>query len=601
MKTSEAGKFFTGLFFGCLAFLLAAAPPPARAYEDVLTTEEMQGTLENTKLSEVLEQYLATIQMFDPERATRLGIHSADSYLTSRTPEREAKQLETLRNLRAKLLQINKGSMYPASRLDYEVLNHMLEVDIYELENLGVLAKRPQYYLEPVFLIFQMMSKDYEDYNLRAANAIARLRQIPEVLEQAERNLTKPPEFWTRQAIKQSSDCISYISDFVAVFRAYTRYDPLLKAQVDDAIEKAKAAFARYSAFLEKDILPVSDGDLSSGEVVYGFYLERLHGLDMTPGAAYSHSKKAFKTSLKELEREALTVDALTAKEKGWKGVLDKLPKDHPPAGEVLKVFQDEMDRAYQHFDEHKVVEFPRARLLIKQMPNFMASVLPYVYYAPAFALDDTRISELFVLLPPDTASAEAREKALASGFNYAQVELLTAYSIMPGIHLRNFEASSNPSRIRRVSRQPMVANGWACYAELLAEEMGFYSSYWSRFLRCYVRLLRSARAYADTAMHTRKWTPAEASKFFQDKLYMSKAQADNEVLKISLAPTEGFSFVYGLDRILQMRRYYQRTEAKYFDLRKFHTLFLKMGEIPIDRIEEEVRRQKKEDNKIIR
>ncbi|MCX5790753.1 MAG: hypothetical protein NTY45_00820 [Elusimicrobia bacterium] len=137
MKTSEAGKFFTGLFFGCLAFLLAAAPPPARAYEDVLTTEEMQGTLENTKLSEVLEQYLATIQMFDPERATRLGIHSADSYLTSRTPEREAKQLETLRNLRAKLLQINKGSMYPASRLDYEVLNHMLEVDIYELENLS--------------------------------------------------------------------------------------------------------------------------------------------------------------------------------------------------------------------------------------------------------------------------------------------------------------------------------------------------------------------------------------------------------------------------------------------------------------------------------
>jgi uncharacterized protein (DUF885 family) len=280
---------------------------------------------------------------------------------------------------------------------------------------------------------------------------------------------------------------------------------------------------------------------------------------------------------------------------------MEKLPKEHPPASEVLKVFQDEMDRAYQHFDEHKVVEFPRQRLLIKRMPGFMASVLPYVYYAPSFALDDTRISELFVLLPPDAASEAAREKSLAAGFNYSQVELLTAYSIMPGLHLRGYEASTNRSRIRRVSRQPAVANGWACYSELLAEEMGYYSSYWSRFLRCYVRALRAARAYADASLHMKKWTATEASQFFQDKLFMPKAAADAEVLKLSLSPTDGFSYIIGMDRILQMRRYYERTEAKYFDLRRFHTLFLRMGEIPMGRIEDEMRRQKREEKKIIR
>jgi len=362
-----------------------------------------------------------------------------------------------------------------------------------------------------------------------------------------------------------------------------------------------KRALARYSEFLQKDVLPNSDGDFRAGADAYGFYLERLHSLDITPGSAYSYSKKAFKNAMKDLQKEAFNIDAMLAKEKGWKGVLDKLPKEHPPAGDVLKAFQDEMDRAYQHFDEHKVVEFPRQRLLIKRMPGFMASVLPYVYYAPSFALDDTRVSELFVLLPPDSASEAAREKILASGFNYAQMELLTAYSIMPGMHLRSFEASSNPSRIRRISRQPVVTNGWACYAELLSEEMGYYSSYWSRFLRCYVRALRAARAYADAALHTKKWDDRRASQFFQDNLYMTKAQADGEVLKLSLAPTDGFTYILGMDRILSMRRYYQRTEAKYFDLRKFHTIFLKMGEIPIDRIEEEMKRVKREENKIVR
>ncbi|OGR44705.1 MAG: hypothetical protein A2X35_05220 [Elusimicrobia bacterium GWA2_61_42] len=584
-----------------LALVCLFAASPAFAYEDTLTTAEIEGALENTKLSEVFSQYLATLQMYDPERATRLGLHGSDHSLTPRTPERLAKQLEVVKRLRVKLGEIRKDSMAPDLKVDYETLDHMLEVDIYEMEKSGVLARKPQYYLEPFFLVYQMMSRDYEDYNTRSANALSRLKQFPGLLEQAERNLSHPPELWTRQAIKQASDALNYVSDFVPVFRGYTRADTALKAQVDETMGKVKIALARYAAFLEKDILPVSDGEMRAGDYTYGFYLERLHALDMTPGSALRYSKKAFKQSMKDLDKEARNIDSVLAGEKGWKGVLDKLPKEHPPAAEVLKVFQDEMDRAYQHFDEHKVVEFPRQRLLIKRMPGFMASVLPYVYYAPSFSLDDNRISELFVLLPPDKAPEAAREKTLAAGFNYAQVELLTSYAIMPGMHLRGFEASSNRSRIRRISRQPVVSNGWACYSELLAEEMGYYSSYWSRFLRCYVRALRAARAYADAALHTKKWTPVEASLFFQKNLHLTKGQADAEVVRLSLSPTDGLSYIVGMDRILEMRGYYERTEAKYFDLRKFHTLFLRMGEIPIERIADEMRRQKREEKKIIR
>ncbi len=599
MKTLLCLRKFTGAVV-ITALALCAFPSvlPLFAYEDKLTTAEIEGALESARLNEVFLQYLATIQTYDPERATRLGLHGSDYLLTARSQESATSQLEAIRRLRAKLGEIRKDSMSPNLRVDYEILDRMLEADVYELKNLGLPVRRPQQYLDPLFLVYQMMSKDYEDYNTRASNALSRLKQFPSVLEQAERNLSHPPEIWTRQAIKQAGDALNYVSDFVPVFRDYTRYDPILKGQVDETMENVKAALARYAEFLQKDVLPNADGDFRAGRDTYGFYLERLHSLDMTPGSALSYSKTAFKKAMKDLRKEALNIDAMVMKEKGWKGVLDTLPKGHPPIGDVLKVFQDEMDRSYQHFDEHKVVEFPRQRLLIKRMPGFMASALPYVYYAPSFALDDTRVSELLVLLPPDSAPEASREKVLASGFNYSQLELLTAYSIMPGLHLRSFEASSNLSRIRRISRQPVVANGWGCYAELLAGEMGYYSSYWSRFLRCYVRALRAARAYADAALHTKKWDHQRASLFFQDNLYMTRAQADAEILKISLAPTDGFSYILGMDRILEMRRYYQRTEGKYFDLRRFHTIFLKLGEIPIDRIQEEMRRVKLEEKK---
>ena len=428
--------------------------------------------------------------MYDPERATRLGLHGSDALLTARSQERVTRQLEAFKRLRAKLGEIQKDSMSPGLSVDYEALDHMLEVDIYEMENLGLLARRPQQYLDPLFLVYQMMSKDYEDYNTRASNAISRLRQFPAVLEQAERNLSRPPEIWTRQAIRQANDALNnFVADSSLVFRGYTRYDPTLKSQVDETMEKVKAALTRYSEFLQKDVLPNADGDFRAGADSYGFYLERLHSLDMTPGSALGYSKSAFKKAMKDLNKEALNIDAMVTKESGWKGVLDKLPKEHPPAAEVLKVFQDEMDRAYQHFDEHKVVEFPRQRLLIKRMPGFMASALPYVYYAPSCSLDDTRVSELFILLPPDGAAEASREKVLASGFNYSQIELLTAYSIMPGLHLA---APRLPQSLAHTPdfRQPVVANGWGCYA-------GFWPG-WAiipltgRALRCYVRALRA-------------------------------------------------------------------------------------------------------------
>ncbi|OGS08680.1 MAG: hypothetical protein A2270_01550 [Elusimicrobia bacterium RIFOXYA12_FULL_51_18] len=588
-------KFFIGFFFFVSIFPPLISILPVSAYEATLTTQEVEGALENTKLNEVLGQYLATVQMYDPERATRMGIHGTDSVLTQRTQERVNKQLEAFKNLRSKLHDIKTASMYPSLQVDYVVLDHLLEVDIYEMENLGLLKMRPQYYLEPLFSAYHLLSKDFGDYNIRAGNAMVRLREFPQILEQAERNLFHPPRIWAEQALKLTDSALNGVSDFIPLFRGYTRYDPVLKTQVDEIMDKVKTALTRYRDFLKNEIIPNSDGEFRAGSYIYGFYLERWHGLSITPGSALSYSKKSCKTALKDLAKEAVNIDALLAKEKGWKGVMAKLPKEHPPLSDVLKVFQDEVDRAYQHFDEYKVVEFPKQRLLIRKMPDFMSAALPYVYYAEPFALDDVRVSELYLALPSDKLPAPTQERILSSGFNYAQIELLVAFDIMPGMHLRSYTADSNSSRIRKIANQPMVTNGWACYAELMAGEMGYYSSYWAKFLRVYVRALRAGRAYVDTALHTNKMTYEEAVGFFQETFYMSKGQAQTEVLRISLSPTESLSYIMGMDRILEMRGYYMRTEDKYFDLRKFHSSFLRQGKIPLRDIDAELKRLKKE------
>ncbi|MBU2530106.1 MAG: DUF885 domain-containing protein [Elusimicrobia bacterium] len=571
------------------------------AFQDILTTQEIQGTLENTKLNEVFGQYLATILMYDPERATFLGIHDSDYVLTERNAKNMNFQLLAFKKLRSNLGKIKKDVLYEDIQIDYDLLDHMLEVDIYNIEHLDKLKNRPQYYLEPLYSIYELLTKDFDDYNIRAANAFKRLNHFPEILLEAESNISHPPKIWVEQTIVQINDAIEGMSEFHPLFRQYTRYDPLVRERLTQALEKAQNSLTRYKSFLETEIMPNADGDFRVGPFTYGFYLERWHGLDRTPGSMYKYSKKAFKKSLKEFEKEARSIDPILYKDKGWHAVLKKLPKEHPDLEDIITAFQNELERSYQHFDEFKVVQFPKQRLLIKEMPGFLKSIKPYVYYEAPFPLDEKRVAELYINTPPKNTSKPTLDKIMAGGFNYTLIELLVTYSLMPGLHLQSYEVSHNTSKIRKISNQPFITNGWACYSELLAVEMGFYSSYWAGFIRAYIQLLRSGRAFVDASLHQKKMDYSQAVNFFQDKLYFSEGQAKSEVMKISVTPTESLGCIYTVDTILNIRKYYKRAQEKYFDLRDFHTQFLREGSIPLPQIKSELGRKKKAGEKIIK
>lgn len=582
------------------ALFINIAAVPAYAYEDILITEEIEGQLERSRLNEIFERYLATIQLFDPERGTLLGVHEFDNNLTERTQDRVNNELDAITLLRSELKQIKKDNLSATLRIDLEALDRLMEVDIHDLEHKHLASDHPQYYLEPTYLIYFMLVTDYQNINIRGANALERLKKMPEILQQAERTLSRPPKTWVEQAIKQADYQLKHVSGLVGAFNAYVRRDPRLRAEMNAAIDKFKIALERYIEFLESDILPIADGDMAVGGRTYGFYLERQHSLNMTPRKAHAIAEKAFDNALSDIKLEARGINVADGV-KGWKNLMTGLPRTNPEQADVLQAFQDNMDRALMHFDETRVISYPRQRILIKEMPFFLTAQYPTTFYQAPFSLDDARVSQVFAMLPQTSWKKEEKQDFLKENYNYSLIEIQTAFLIVPGMHVHDAGSAKHISRIRRISKQPIVSNGWAAYSELLAEEQGFYKEPYSRFFRCYRSLVRAAEALVDTSLHTKRWTPEQASKFLQKELDFSKEKADETVVRISLNPTEAFSYVYGMQRIIKMRNYYVRTEARLFDMRKFHDMFLSLGEVPIDLIEEEVRIMKKDDRRIIR
>ncbi|MCX7641381.1 MAG: DUF885 domain-containing protein [Elusimicrobiales bacterium] len=578
-------KFFLVLILNISFFRLFC-------YEDTLTLEATKGKLEGARLQELIEKYAATIVMYDPERASLIGIHENDHILTSRDYANFNKYLEALKFMIKDLERIDYESLDIMKKSEYETLYSMIEKDIYEIENINKLSLYPQYYLEPFDIVYFMMNKEYMPYNLRAKSALMRLSKIPTILFQAERNITRPPKQWTLYSVKKASSVLENIGDYYPLFRNYIGLDPTLKEEFEKNISALKIALERYISFLQREVYPKSDGKPYVGLYTYGFYLERWHNIDYNPRKALRIAKKNFDKNYKKLVQIATKI----APDKYIKGgigeVYTSITGDYPEYDYIIKHISDLFDKAKNHFDEYRVIRYPTQRLLIKTLPAFWKGFYPSVFYSYPYALDRERVGELYIYMP-DEKNKEIQKLILLSLYSQPKIELFISTLLIPGLHVR-YDYLSDVSKIRKIANQPTM-DGWMDFAADMALEMGYYSSVYAPFMVQYFKTLRSMRAYLDVAFHIEElqWDDciSEMKKYFQ----FTDEIAQYEIQSISMNPTYSFASVYGYNEISKLRDKYVSTENRFFDLREFNSDILSRGNISFKNIKAEIKQIRKE------
>ncbi|MGC9069784.1 MAG: DUF885 family protein [Elusimicrobiales bacterium] len=562
------------------------------SYEQSLTDEATKGKLESARLDEMIEKYLATISMYDPERATYLGIHDNDYLLTSRDYATQGSLLDAIRFLKKDIERIDYESLDVFKRSEYNTLSSMIENDIYGIENIKRLSLYPQYYLEPFDTVYFMMTKDYAPYMARAKNALARLSKIPSILYQAERNITRPPRPWTVYSINRASYTIVNLGDYYQVFRNYIGLDPTLKTEFENIISDLKTALERYKRFLEKEVLPRSDGKAYSGLYTYGFYLERWHGIDYNPRKAMRVAKRNFMKNYARLVEEAKKIAPDRYSEGGIAAVYQFISGDYPEYDNVVKNISDLFEKAKDHFDEYRVIKYPQQRLLIRTSPVFFTGFYPSFFYIPPFALDKERVGEIYIYLPNEK-DKEKQEKILSSLYSQPKIELFISSLLIPGLHIR-YDYLGGLSKIRKVAYHPAL-DGWMDFAIDLAMDMGYYSSVYAPFLTQYFKTLRALRGYLDVAYHIEEINWDEAKEKFNKYFGLNNDMCEYEMLNISMKPSYFFAAVYGYNEIVKLKNKFVGSENRFFDLREFNSDFLTRGNISFKDIKEELKVIRKE------
>src|SRR5258705_3539884 len=110
--------------------------------------------------------------------------------------------------------------------------------------------------------LYLLVARDFEPAEKRIPSLRERMGNIPGVIAQAKANLQHPPRIHTETAIEQTQGAINLVR---------TELAPLLdqalqvKKNLAPLQEKTAAALEDYKKWLQKDLLPRSDGNFRLG------------------------------------------------------------------------------------------------------------------------------------------------------------------------------------------------------------------------------------------------------------------------------------------------------------------------------------------------
>lgn len=162
----------------------------------------------------------------------------------------------------------------------------------------------------------------------------------------------------------------------------------------------------------------------------------------------------------------------------------------------------------------------------------------------------------------------------------------LTYHEGVPGHHLQISTAQRAATHpLRKIAFFNAYLEGWALYAEQLADELGGYADPLERAGYLQSFLFRAARLVADTGIHTLGWSREKATDYLVETVGFARPRAQREIERYSVQPGQACSYKIGHASWVKARQEAQRIAGNRFDLKRFHDV-LEFGAMPLSMLE---------------
>jgi uncharacterized protein (DUF885 family) len=216
----------------------------------------------------------------------------------------------------------------------------------------------------------------------------------------------------------------------------------------------------------------------------------------------------------------------------------------------------------------------------VSPMPDVVASSGMAPHYTPP-RLDGGRAGTFWFNLERPTAG---------TGWD---LEGVAFHEGVPGHHLQlsRLQMLSDLPEMQRQRSLTVFSEGWALYAEQLAEEMGLYADAESLLGAVSASLMRAARLVLDTGLHALGWSRQHALDFYVAHVPMPESFLANEIDRYVVMPGQALSYLIGKREMLRLREESRGRLGRRFVLADFHAAVLDSGSLPIPVLEDKLHR----------
>jgi uncharacterized protein (DUF885 family) len=338
-------------------------------------------------------------------------------------------------------------------------------------------------------------------------------------------------------------------------------------------------ALREYRAFLADLYIPRARTNLAvtslpDGSACYIAMLRSYTTVQRSPAEIKALGEQVVadnRAGVVAIGRRVFELDAMPAIIESSRNAPDN---EYPSPDALLADSRAMVERAQQAMPRFFGAVPPQA-VVVEPIPEYQDGAGASSHYEPPQA-DGTPGTYRISLLTP-------------GGTRRSQAEIAAFHETWPGHHLQLAYAQRidglHPAN--RLIFNSGYVEGWARYAEALAEEADLYRTEYAKIER---RAWPARGMVVDPGIHAFGWTREQAVEFIMEAGRTREA-ATHMVDRIAAIPGQLTAYDTGAQELFALRRETQAALGERFDLRRFHDVVLDNGTIPLSMLRRSVER----------
>jgi uncharacterized protein (DUF885 family) len=508
-----------------------------------------------------------------PVASSDAGLHTWDHRLTDYSLSSVLARRLYAKELLAKVEAMPASSWAKDDRIDWMLFRAQIDGVVFFNRVMDFEQSDPQTYVNECSNgIFSLLKKEYDTPRNRALSATARLRQMPQMLEQGKQNLIKPVRLYAQLAMESARSIDSLFNE--SLMTLATDLSPAERNDLVKARDAALVALHGFADWLERR-LPGMVAFKPMGEENYNYILKNIYllpldakQLDMLGQAELSRYR-----GLESLLSDPALADPNPARSRN-------IPADQQA---FLKAYESRQAEMISFLKSNKLITIPDyiGPFTIRQLPEAFKPTSPGGFMNPPGVYDKDNSGFYFI----PTYSPESKNFYIRAAIEDPRPIL--GHEGIPGHFLQLSIANHLPNEIRRQHSDGIFIEGWALYGEEMLLRSGLYpnnSAGNGQVLR--LSRYRAARIGVDVNLHTGKWTFEQAVNYFMEAGGLDREAATGEAAGAAASPTQKITYMVGKWQIMRLMGRYRDKQGANFRLGQFHDDLLKNGSLPLSIVE---------------